>query len=426
MSDSVSAAPGAPEEKLLSSYLEVLPGIVWRIDIEGNEISFLNKYSASPEGEKVRAILQNPHLAREVIMAADLETFRRSHELILRRRSTACSFRVRQKSDCQATWFKLMAMPDPIHQNCSIGILLDITAQAQAILSSTKKPRLSTRLDMIADPVLLVRFVDRTVYRANTAARLLLGYDEKTLEGVTLQNLLQSNPDKDLYTIYEGLIFADHWNGDLRVTDSQGRDHQCTARIQAIARNEENLLWMTLTHRNDCPICRGLPGRGNESPAPRFSSSSFRRCSSVRTLLGTLLKALPSGSATDAILLSRITMEKNEVAVTAVGRPFDSTPEELVHPYEGSIAESMLRFAQNNQVVPETSKSIKAIDWALFIPRGIRSYYAHPFFIEDRLAYVLIFCSTQPDTYDPDSSAPLSELYDAFLTNLERCLSPKP
>eukprot|EP00831_Metopus_contortus_P082330 TRINITY_DN8876_c0_g1_i4.p2 TRINITY_DN8876_c0_g1~~TRINITY_DN8876_c0_g1_i4.p2 ORF type:complete len:426 (+),score=96.39 TRINITY_DN8876_c0_g1_i4:3184-4461(+) len=424
MSDSVSGGNAIPEEKLLSSYLELLPGIVWRIDIVGNEITFLNKYAASPEGEKVGAILQNIHLAHEVIVEEDREVFQHSHELILRRRSTVCSFRVRQENG-PVKWFKLVSMPDPVLQTSSIGMLMDITASVNDILASADRPKLSTKLDMVDDPVLLVRFVDRSIYLANGAAKQLLGYDDKELASFSLQDLFRDNPDTDLYQVYEGLIFSDHWNGDLRVTDSMGRIHRCSARVQAIARNEENLLWIILSHRNDCGACKGVPVRGNETASAEFSSQAMRRCSSVRSLLNALLKAVPAGAPTSAVLLSRIFIKKNAVMVTGVGKPFENDPEDFAHPYEGSIAESIVRFGQSNHVVVQTSKSIKAIDWALFIPRGIRSYYAQPFFIDGVLEYVLIFCSTKPDSYDPDSSAPLLALHQEFLTNLERCLAKK-
>ncbi|GEM_PF-796495 len=421
MSDSVSQPDSFPEEKLLSSYLEMLPGIVWRIDIVGNEITFLNKYATSPEGEKVRAILQNPQRPKEIIVPEDRELFQHSQQLIRNRQSTSCSFRVREKNG-EVKWFKLVSMPDPVHTSCSIGMLMDVTAHAEGILNSAGSPKLSTKINMVDDPVLLVRFVDRSVYMANSAARRLLGYNEKKLTTVSLQELLRDNPDSDLYQIYEGLIFSDHWDGDLRVTDAMGESHQCSARIQAISRQEEHLLWITLSHRNDCTACRGIPVRGNEAVSDKFSSSSLKRCSSVKALLKTMLRALPENSPTKSLLLSRIFIKKNAIAVTGAGSSFGNDPEDLAHPYEGSIAESIVRFGQPNHVVAETSKSIKAIDWALFIPRGIRSYYAQPFFTDGILTYVLIFCSTQPDSYDPDSEAPLLELHQEFLANLERCL----
>jgi PAS domain-containing protein len=424
MPDSIAKPTSCPEDKILANYFEELPGIVWRIDVVSNEITFLNKYAASSEGERIRAILQNPQIPQEVIVAEDRDQFRYSHQLIRSRRKTACSFRVRTETG-QIRWYKLMGMPDPVHRRCSLGILLDISDHAETILKATGSPQLSDKIDMVDQPVLLIRFMDRTVHMANQAALQLLGHDEQALTQLTLQELLRDNPDTDLYQVYEGLIFSDHWSGDLLITDALGRSHLCVARIQAISRQEDNLLWMTLSHHNNCTACKGVPVRGNEPVAARFSGASMKRCASVKALLKTLLKALPKNSTTNALLLSRIYIDDNIVAVTGVGTPFDKDPEDFAHPYEGSIAESILRFNQPNHVVAETSKSIKAIDWALFIPRGIRSYYAQPFYTNNGLTYVLIFCSTKPDSYDPDSKAPLKELHQEFIDNLERCLSKK-
>ncbi|XXJ20602.1 diguanylate cyclase [Desulfovibrio caledoniensis] len=424
MPDSTSKPNSHPEERILANYFEELPGIVWRIDVVSNEITFLNKHAASPEGERIRAVLQNPQIPQEVIVPEDREQFRYSHQLIRSRRRTACSFRVRTETG-RIKWYKLMGMPDPAHPRCSLGILLNISDHAETIMKATGSPQLSDKIDMVDQPVLLVRFMDRTVHLANQAARQLLSYDDNTLSQLTLQDLLCDNPDTDLYQVYEGLIFSDHWNGDLLVTDALGRSHLCAARIQAISRQEDNLLWITLSHHNNCTACKGVPVRGNETVAPRFSGASLRRCASVKTLLKTLLRALPEKSPTNALLLSRIFIDENVVSVTGVGTPFDKDPEDFAHPYEGSIAESILRFNQPNHVVAETSKSIKAIDWALFIPRGIRSYFAQPFYTEKGLTYVLIFCSTEPDSYDPDSEAPLKGLHQEFIANLERCLAKK-
>ncbi|MFO7596398.1 MAG: diguanylate cyclase [Desulfocurvibacter africanus] len=408
-------------EKCLASYLELIPAIVWRIDIVGNEISFLNSYSIPFHGEKIRSILQNPQLAREMILAEDWDRFQYCYDQIRNRARTACVFRLRIEKGV-TKWFKLIAMPDPEYPTCSIGLLMDISAQVNTVLTAEGRPTLSTKIDLIDEPVLLVRFSDRTICAANKAAERFLQYSKAQLASLCLQELLRHTPGTDLHQVYEGLIFSEHWSGKLNVTDSHGKSHQCSTRIQAIARDGENLLWITMSHRNDCLACKGIPVRGNEAVPPKAINKAMRECTTIKGLLETMLKALPSGSPTDAIMLSRIFIDKNTVAVTGVGEPFETVPESLAHPYEGSIAENIVRFDLKSHVVMETSKSIKPIDWALFIPRGIRSYYAQPFYENNVLANVLIFCSTKTHSYDPDADAPLLALHKEFLANLQRCI----
>ena len=68
----------------------------------------------------------------------------------------------------------------------------------------------------------------------------------------------------------------------------------------------------------------------------------------------------------------------------------------------------------------DTAKSIKPIDWALFIPHGIRSYFAVPFFHENVLRDVVIFCSTTPSAFSPDNIQPYLGLAESLWPHLPR------
>ena len=47
-------------------------------------------------------------------------------------------------------------------------------------------------------------------------------------------------------------------------------------------------------------------------------------------------------------------------------------------------------------MVEDTLDSIKSIDWAVFIPCGVRSYFAKPFYSAQGLHAVLIFAFDAP------------------------------
>jgi len=67
--------------------------------------------------------------------------------------------------------------------------------------------------------------------------------------------------------------------------------------------------------------------------------------------------------------------------------------------YKGTIAQDIKRYSLDYLTVDDTQDSIKPIDWALFVPRGIRSYFAMPFFSRNVLRTVLILCSTTPGRF---------------------------
>ncbi|SNR74449.1 hypothetical protein SAMN04488503_0986 [Humidesulfovibrio mexicanus] len=415
--------PGNGDQRL-GAYLAMLPALAWRIDIVANEITYLNAYTIPSLGEEAKAVLQNPAYARQMIVGQDNDRFLHCYDQMRNRHPAACTFRIRL-ADGTIAWFKLMSMPDPELPTCSLGLFMDITAHVNAILSTDGRPPLCDRIDLLDEPVLLIRFSDRRVFMANAAARSLLCYSASDMASLDLGRLFQKNTREQMFHVYEGLIFSDFWAGELIVTDSTGRHHQCMARVQAVARDEKSLLWVTLTHLNTCTACRETPTRCDAPTPPRKTIQAMAKCKTITELLKTMLDVLPPDSPTSGIMLSRIFIAENRVQVTGVGEPFDFLPEDHTHPYEGSIAENIVRFNLPQHVVQETSKSIKPIDWALFIPRGIRSYYAQPFFDNGVLTKVLIFCSRQAESYDPEAPAPLYELYPEFLKGLERCLKRK-
>lgn len=82
-----------------------------------------------------------------------------------------------------------------------------------------------------------------------------------------------------------------------------------------------------------------------------------------------------------------------------------------------------MRFDLDHIIVEDTSRSIKPIDWVLFIPRGIRSYFAKPFFKDGVLHNVLIFCSTEAKRFSGCNVRPYQSLFPLFESALERILS---
>jgi hypothetical protein len=122
----------------------------------------------------------------------------------------------------------------------------------------------------------------------------------------------------------------------------------------------------------------------------------------------------------DAIIFSDIHVRKNQVVVYSCGVPLSSLPQGKVFPYEGTIAENILQFGLENLIVDDTHDSIKAIDWALFVPAGIRSYFAKPFYHGQKLHSVLILCATTPNRFAGTTVASFEGLYPPFLCGLKQ------
>lgn len=408
----------------LSTYLNAIPALFWRIDIVKNEIVFLNDNTLPGLADKSRLLLKNMEFARENVLEDDWDRFLRCFDSARTRRPVNDVFRIKN-ADGTIQWIKIAGMPDPVLSSCTLGFIMDFTFQMNALHTMTDRPGLASKIDLFDSPVLLIRFSDRRVAMANNAAQAMLGYTQSELQRTSINDLLGATAQKTLHAAYESLIFSDVWNGEINVTDKLGAVHPCEARIRAISREGDNFLWLSINH-----VARQTSSpEGHQHTAPSVFTDSMRAAMSNSKSIKGILKAihdnLPSDTPTDAVMLSRIFIGENKIQVTGAGEPFESVAENDTHSYSGSIAENIVKFGLEHLVMGDTSKSIKPIDWALFIPRGIRSYYAQPFYVENDLRYVLIFCSTKPDSYTEDTATRYRAIFPAFMESIARCLDTK-
>ena len=97
-----------------------------------------------------------------------------------------------------------------------------------------------------------------------------------------------------------------------------------------------------------------------------------------------------------------------------VGPAFRSLAWGAEHAYEGTIAQDIERFGLTSLTVEDTLDSIKSIDWVLFTPQGIRSYFARPFYGSSGLHAVLILASRRPGAFDAGAERRFDSLYAPF------------
>ena len=62
----------------------------------------------------------------------------------------------------------------------------------------------------------------------------------------------------------------------------------------------------------------------------------------------------------------------------------------------------------------DTLDSVKSIDWALFAPLGVRSYFAKPFYAEHGLHAVLILASKRQRAFGADAETLYVDVSAAF------------
>lgn len=409
----------SPLQQALAVFLEAIPALFWRLDIVKNEIVFLNDHAVLGLAESIPLVLKNLRHAREVVLEQDLDRFFQCLNRIRRQQTASALVRIKNDEGF-FRWIAILGMPDPEQLSRSVGLLADCTDLMDTALTSGWGSNLAEKIALIQVPVVLARYTDRRIVLANPAAREAFGCDPDREPGTTLNQFFAPGSAVQLSMVFENLIFTGRWSGPLTVIDGQGGLVPCGVRVRAYAREGENLLWFALTPL-ETPGEEGVDTQDPGQPSPE-TVAAFAAAKDIWSLLGALLDSQPEPGLAEGVMLSRIFIDANRVEVTGVGSAFRQTPDGDTYPYEGSIAENIVRFDLDHIIVEDTSRSIKPIDWVLFIPRGIRSYFAMPFFKGGILKNVLIFCATETKRFSGRDVRAYHGLFPLFEAALDRIL----
>ena len=402
----------------ISAYLANAPFLLWRINIVKKEISYLNTSYIQGLGNDTLLLLKNMEFARSTVLNEDFDRFETFMNKVHDRQAASALFRIKNH-DGMMLWVHAAGIPDPARSSCYVGILSECTSlAAEALAMDTPSQKLESRIELFENPVLLCRFDDKRVVITNSAALLFLGKSHDDVGRISLYDLLGDDTPRQMESVYESLIFAERWIGQLTFRDCQHNKVLCDVSIRGLSSGGENYLWVALSLPHT--VLASKP----RDIAPEVSQKTLQSIvqnDNIPALLKSLLEAQPVEGPANAVMLSRIFIPENRIIISATGAGFDPQ-EEATHPYKGSIAENIVNFGLKHIIVEDTSKSIKPIDWALFIPKGVRSYYAQPCFNENELQAVLIFCSTEPGQFSEDNITQYRQFFSPFRQGLQRCL----
>jgi hypothetical protein len=124
---------------------------------------------------------------------------------------------------------------------------------------------------------------------------------------------------------------------------------------------------------------------------------------------------LQAQESCDALLFSDVHIRKNMVTVYFSGKPFEMEKQGESYLYAGTVAQDIVRYELDYLIVDDTMDSIKPIDWALFVPQGIRSYYAKPYYVRGVLRSVLVICSKRKSMYTNRHVDSYNEILEPFM-----------
>ena len=155
--------------------------------------------------------------------------------------------------------------------------------------------------------------------------------------------------------------------------------------------------------------------RKKRSRFPCFTSGLERESK----ILDTLLDRQYQENLFEGIVYADVKPGEEEVEVYARGECFSSYIQGTSFAYQGTVSQAISDKKLEFLVVDDTLESTRPIDWALFIPHGIRSYFAKPFYERNTIRSVLILCSLRGCHFSALKLDEYAVYYDPFLRGMK-------
>ena len=397
----------------LQSFVKDFPALLWRIEIARSRIEFLNAPTLPTLRENARQLLKNSEYRQKALLREDAHLFDAFLEAVKESRTMATVFRFRDESG-QVQWLKITGAVNSSDPRFYYGYLIDVNDTVQTIRGIIDSHVESeTMVEQAQGAVLLVDYASRRVHKANAQARALFGLPADRRKRLELSGLYPRRMAKAVARLLDELPFTRVWDGKLEMTDARGADLTADVSARFLAWQGRGLVRMRV--EPEARTSRGGNGNGRRkamSGAARKLAERLKGMTDIDAILGEAMAAPGMENCCEAILFSDVLARKNRVEVYGAGEPFRRMALGEVYSYKGTIAEDIVRYELDHIVVDETVDSIKPIDWALFIPRGVRSYYAKPYYERGVLRTVMILCSTEPGRFDKKGPSDFDFLLD--------------
>lgn len=408
----------------LYAYINAIPALFWSIDVVKNKIEYINKYALPGLGDSSHFIIQNPDFADQMIIDEDRYIFESFMKGIKSRKQGLAVFRIKLY-DGTIRWLKMAGNRDIYKSNHYIGYIMDITETARFIRSiDHSNDSIVKKINIFNNPVLLVEFDSKKIFSYNSRTLDAFGYTADSVSTMRFEDLFKDDILLYLNAIYEEIIFAGQWKGELVYKSADGKEFISNTSIRPIHVEERNLLWVSIYNMPD--LNKIIPEEKKADISVEIDLKSMNREAlsaakkgNIKRLLEVILENQPLHGLADAILYSDIHTEEGRVVVWGAGNAFAPLTPAYTYPYEGTIAENILNYNLDHIIVENTFESIKPVDWAIFIPNGIKSYFAKPFYSNGKLVTVLIFCSSELSVFNEDNIRFYDTVYPVFVSNLE-------
>lgn len=331
------------------------------------------------------------------------------------RRPVQLVFRI-QQDEHKIHWYKLSGWPteDFRYYDGAVEELSEQTINDLQKIFEQQNRVLLEHAD-VPYPIALFLWPDCRLQKANLPYAELLGLTPRTNRKVRLNDLL--NSDINLPALLEALISDRQLTTELTLLADGGATLKATCRLEYFWHEGQSYLRMAVLEQG--PKKRTGKQQGDKKQISQLCEQ-LADCWSIDAMLEKIYQSRELFPGLDAVMYSDIYARKNRVVVYARGELKEPLEQGSQFPYTGTIAENIEKENLEYLIVEDTQRSIKAIDWMLFVPKGIYSYIAKALYVRGAMRTVLIFCSQQKNSFSEHQVEAVNQIAKAFHKQLKK------
>jgi len=382
------------------------PGLLWELEYRRSKLSLLNSWQLPSLGEDTSRLLKDVRFRQRVVMQSDHILFGEFWEMVTSRQPAAVSFRL----NCapHQVWL-LQGWPDLQNPEKYFGMLKEALLPATFVVNGTAGT-CQLALGHVQYPVLVLSLEQKEIVTCNEAAQELFEGAARGGGDFMLEDIAPGEMGGTLLEVCRLAVEEGIWAGTLMLRSGSGSILGSKVRISPCSTGAD-IVRIALLNIPERPAACAWTLHTEEGEAPLPLKEGLEK----------LLEKCPG---VDGLMFSDIQSSRGQVEVYGVGPLFSSLAWGASHAYEGTIAQDIERFGLESLTVEDTLDSIKSIDWAMFIPCGVRSYFAKPFYAAEGLHAVLIFACSAP-VAGTINEADFHDLYEPFARLVSRWRAAK-
>lgn len=407
----------AYETQLVPVSLDQMKMLFWRLDLTKRSFVNLNDNVCGVLGLENYRFFKDRTYRERIIFPDDLPSIDSAFTCFKNRVPVRMIFRV--LSGGSIHWFKLTGWPTDDHRYYE-GAVEDISEHISALKDILNQQDLSfLEIADVDYPVAIFSEQDNELLDANSSFQELFNIDLSSGVKYYFKELVKS--EIKLPLLLETLLSERRFEAELLLASTDAVDSKISCLFKSFTYAGEGYIRLAVVDQIDAIKSvkpEVIP------PVQRHKVTvlcqKMAECSSIDEMLSLIYDSRDLFPGMDVIMFSDVYVRQNKVVVYPKGEMLEPLEPASQYPYTGTIAENIDKENLEYLIVDDTQSSIKAIDWVLFVPKGICSYVAKALYVRGAMRTVLIFCSQKKNIFKEEHVVDVAAISTAFHQQLKK------